>query len=130
MTRTEAPGHAARHLSLSGLPGRPEIAHAGRPRQAHQMSDVRRAFFDGRGGRNVGTGAEDPLAYVPADSSVVLFIDFGTVLGNPSFGSRVEQSLVQNNGTFLADCKRETGLEFKDLFNQVTYGVKVGDFAW
>src|SRR5947199_1199 len=36
------------------------------------------------GGRNKGTGNEDALAYVPADSAAIIGVDFGAVMNQPT----------------------------------------------
>lgn len=77
----------------------------------------------GDAGHNQGTGDEDPLAYLSGQSSLIVHLDFEAVFAQPVLGARVEQQLLASAGNnFYAECKRQTGLEFKDLFAHVYYG--------
>lgn len=81
-------------------------------------------------GRNSGSGREQPLAYLPADSSAVVFVDFAALMEQPGFGTRIQQGIALGKGSdFFADCKRETGLEFNDLLSRVTYAFRGADLA-
>lgn len=77
----------------------------------------------GNTGHNHGTGDEDPLAYLPSESSLIVHLDFEAVFAQPLLGAKLEQQLLDNAGNnFYAECQRQTGLEFKDLFARVYYG--------
>jgi hypothetical protein len=63
---------------------------------------------------------DDPFTYIPADSQILFGLDAGTLMGQPGIAAMVEQAGKQNlQGNFLDQVKKETGLEFKDLFNTV-----------
>jgi hypothetical protein len=64
---------------------------------------------------NKGTGSEDELAYVPADATVLIGFDIGTLTSQPAIGTPLE-SLFKRGDTFLAECKKN-GIEFRDLFD-------------
>lgn len=77
-------------------------------------------------GRNKGTGNEIPLAYIPAEHDLMAFADVEALLNLPVVGTRVEELFARGNGgKFFEDCKRETGLPFRDLFQQVAFGLPV-----
>lgn len=70
--------------------------------------------------KNSGGGKEDPVAYLPADSSMIIGVDFGTLLEQPGIGPLLEQSIRQKQkggSNLFTDCKQKTGLEFKELFD-------------
>jgi len=69
---------------------------------------------------NKGTGNEDPLAYVPADSTMVFGFDGNTLLNNPAFGPQLQAQLQKTSDEkdLFDDCKASTGLEFKELFDR------------
>jgi hypothetical protein len=79
------------------------------------------AYFIWFSGVNRGSGNEDPLAYVPAGTEVLAGVDGATLLGDPALGPQIEQSLRQQaqGGQFIDTCRKETGLEFKELFAHV-----------
>jgi hypothetical protein len=66
-----------------------------------------------------GGGADDPMAYVPADSQFVVGID-GAALLNSSFGPKIE-ALLSNPafGGEFAKYKQETKATTKDLFHRI-----------
>src|SRR5207237_10425792 len=69
--------------------------------------------------RNHGTGNEDPLAFVPADCTVIVGVDMGALLEQPTIAQQIQQSFRRNNTAFLVDPKRDAGIEFKDLFDHM-----------
>jgi hypothetical protein len=71
-------------------------------------------------GINRGSGNEDPLAFIPSGSEVVVGVDYATILGDPSLGAQFEKSLREQgqSGDLFNNVKQETGLEFKELFAQ------------
>src|SRR4029077_805982 len=76
-------------------------------------------------GHNAGTGHEDPLAYVPADSSLVVGINLGEL--EPAWREQFEKGIRNLNPSpgFLDDCKTSTGIEFTELFDQVILAYKL-----
>lgn len=78
-------------------------------------------------GRNEGTGREDPLAFVPAGSTLVLGVDLGALADHPDWADQVEKGLrhLQHAPSFLDDCKTNTGIEFRELFDQVILAFKL-----
>jgi uncharacterized protein YkwD len=75
-------------------------------------------------GFNKGTGKEDPLAYVPAEASVV--IGLNGAAGNPLLKTLLDQGLTQLGLTkTVADCKKETGQDFKELFDTTIIALKM-----
>jgi hypothetical protein len=77
-------------------------------------------------GQNKGTGQEDPLAYVPADSNVVVGLDFSALMDQPVLAGQIEKALRQSGrDNPVDDCKKNTGLEFKDLCGRILVGSKV-----
>jgi hypothetical protein len=78
-------------------------------------------------GRNSGTGQEDPLAYVPAESTLVIGINLGELPDQPAWRElfeKVLRSFNQNMG-FLNDCKTNTGVELSELFEQTILALKL-----
>jgi hypothetical protein len=74
-------------------------------------------------GQNKGTGREDPLAYVPADSTLVVGLDFGALMDQPVLAAQIDKVLRQSGSDNpVQDCKKNTGLEFKDLCGHVLVG--------
>jgi hypothetical protein len=78
-------------------------------------------------GRNVGSGREIPLAYVPADSSLVLGINLGQLVDQPEWRERLEKAIRLQDPApgFLDDCKAKTGIERSELFDQVILAFKL-----
>jgi hypothetical protein len=78
-------------------------------------------------GRNTGTGLEDPLAYVPPDSSLVVGINLGQFADRPEWREQIEKGIRNLNISpgFLDDCKKNTGIEFAELFDQVILAYKL-----
>ena len=71
-------------------------------------------------GNNSGTGNEDPLAYLPADASMLVGMDPPTLMAQPGIGAQIEQGIARQSGSdFVANTKKQTGIDFKDLFGQV-----------
>jgi predicted Zn finger-like uncharacterized protein len=80
--------------------------------------------------KNRGTGHEDPLLYVAADSAAMIGIDFGTLLNDSCVGPPIRDALLKNSQSdFEERCKKETGLEFKQLFDHVVLVAKSGSGA-
>ncbi len=74
-------------------------------------------------GVNQGTGEEDPLAYVPADSGVVISIEYGALLDHPELGQWVHHAMLSSGtGHAFADIKK-TGLDFRDLYDRVIIAI-------
>jgi hypothetical protein len=71
-------------------------------------------------GVNRGSGNEDPLAFVPPGSEILVGTDYATLLSDPALGPQLEKSLREQgkSGDLFDNVKKETGLEFKDLFAQ------------
>lgn len=71
--------------------------------------------------RPLGT---EPLAFVPANSTEVVTTDIEALV-DAGLGTDVEETLKQTLilpvRINLANCKKETDLEFKELFNQLTF---------
>ncbi len=66
----------------------------------------------------------EPLAFVPASSNVIIGADVERLVTTLGMQSQIEQFLSQGNTGFTeAECKQQTGLEFLELFNQVTIAV-------
>jgi hypothetical protein len=75
--------------------------------------------------KNRGSDNEDLLAYIPADSELVIGLDVGTLMNNPKIATSVEDAARRNvRGNFLEQVKKETGLEFKDLFDHMILAYK------
>src|SRR5262249_48455454 len=75
---------------------------------------------------NKGTGKEDPLAYVPADSTILVGLNGATMAGNPALKALLEGSLGQLGlGKTAGDCKAQTGLACKDLFETALVALKM-----
>jgi hypothetical protein len=75
---------------------------------------------------NRGTGNEEPLAFVPSDSNVIVGMDIGSLMQNTKVAGAIEQffnDVAANNNAFR-DAKKETGLEFKDLFDHTILAMK------
>jgi hypothetical protein len=70
--------------------------------------------------KNRGTGNEDPLAYVPPDSTLLVGLDVGTLMNHPALAAQVEKSFTANaanTSNWIKEVQKETGLAFKDLFD-------------
>ena len=69
----------------------------------------------------------EPLAYVPPNSTFVMAAEVETLIDRVGLGAQVDQWLRQipiDPGEINpADCKKETDLEFKELFSQVTIAI-------
>jgi phage FluMu protein Com len=78
------------------------------------------AYFIWFSGVNRGSGNENPLAYVPPGNEVLVSVDFPTLLSDSTIGPQLEKSMREQmkSGDFFEACKKETGLEFKELFAQ------------
>jgi Zn-finger nucleic acid-binding protein len=78
-------------------------------------------------GHNEGTGREDPLAFIPADSTLVLGVDLGALADHPAWADEVEKGIRSLNRTpiFWDDCKTNTGIEFRELFDRVIIALKL-----
>jgi hypothetical protein len=63
---------------------------------------------------------DDPLVYVPADSPLVMGFAVGTLMNQPAAAAMVEKAATSDiEGSFLTQVKKDTGIEFKDLFSEV-----------
>lgn len=75
---------------------------------------------------NKGSGKEDPLAFVPADANVLIGMSGPGMLGEPHLKTILEQNLRQLGlVTTIVDCKKETGLELKELFDTTIIALKM-----
>ncbi|HKI33785.1 MAG TPA: hypothetical protein VKA46_18175 [Gemmataceae bacterium] len=76
------------------------------------------AYFIWFAGVNRGSGDEDPLAFAPAGTEVLIGLDVATMMSEPALGSQIEKSMREQarTGDFFESCKKETGLEAKELF--------------
>jgi hypothetical protein len=74
---------------------------------------------------NHGTGEEDILAYVPADSALILGANYSNVAMGEGFPPLLNQSVEKGLGvgTFLAECANNTYLGPGDLFNTIIVAV-------
>jgi hypothetical protein len=61
-------------------------------------------------------GSDDPLAYLPANSTLVAGVEIETLLDQTGLGSMLALAL----GNKATQCKEETGMEIKELFQQLT----------
>jgi len=77
-------------------------------------------------GRNSGTGLEDPLAYVPSDSSLIVGVNLGELAEHSDWRQQIEKGIRNLNVSpgFLDDCKGNTGIEFSELFDHVILAYK------
>jgi hypothetical protein len=76
-------------------------------------------------GINEGTGNENPLAYVPADSTVIAGADVGAIWNMP-FAAQMEQEIKTDaNIRGLAELKKITGLEVKELADHVVVAAEL-----
>jgi hypothetical protein len=77
-----------------------------------------------------GSNADaDPYTFVNSDANFIAGGDVASIMNDAIFGPLLERLIAQaGNDNPIADCKRETGLEFKELFAQVALGVKA-DFG-
>jgi hypothetical protein len=81
-------------------------------------------FFMG-GDTNRGTGTEDPLAYIPGDSSFIVGVDFGQLYALPGIGPQIEQNFMSAGDSNLRErFKQETGSEFKEVFDRAIFAFK------
>src|SRR6266851_4446201 len=74
-------------------------------------------------GVNRGSGDEDPLAYIPQDSNLVIGLDLATLLNDPILGPQIKQNMVKGANVgddFIDRIKKETGLEAHELFARTT----------
>jgi hypothetical protein len=76
-------------------------------------------------GRNKGTGKENPLAFVPADSTVVFGVDLGPLWEQPAVAAQIEKAFGQNPQDFFADLKKNTGIEKHELLDRVIFASKI-----
>jgi DNA-directed RNA polymerase subunit RPC12/RpoP len=76
--------------------------------------------------KNRGSGKEDPLALLPADCNVLMYVNYGSISSHPSIAPLLERAVNTASGaTSLQQVKAETGIDAKDLFDQIYYGFKV-----
>jgi hypothetical protein len=75
------------------------------------------AYFIWFSGVNRGSGNEDPLAFVPKDADIIVGMDFEALMNDSAIGPELEKSMRQQvkGSEFLDNCKKETGLEVKEL---------------
>lgn len=78
-------------------------------------------------GRNEGTGDEDPLAFVPAGSTLVVGVDLGALADHPDWADQLEKGIrgLHRAPSFWDDCKTNSGIEFRELFDQVILAFKL-----
>jgi hypothetical protein len=71
-------------------------------------------------GVNRGSGNEDPLAFVPPGTEILVGTDYATLLSDPALGPQFEKAIREQgkSGDFFDNVKKGTGLEFKDLLAQ------------
>ncbi len=75
---------------------------------------------------NVGTGKEDPLAYVPAESTMLVGADIGAVLKfKPEFAVFLPELLKGGETKLLLDPKKEIGLDPAELFDRILIAVQM-----
>jgi hypothetical protein len=76
------------------------------------------AYFFLHTGVNLGSGNEEPLAYVPPGTEALFSVDCSVALSDPALGPQIERGLREHTkaGEFFDSCKNETGLELKELF--------------
>ena len=73
--------------------------------------------------KNKGTGKEDPLALLPADSKMYAYINVGALSSQPSATSLVDKLLKgAGDDALIQRVKTGAGLETKDLMDQVYFG--------
>ncbi|HEV8058477.1 MAG TPA: hypothetical protein VGP68_01310, partial [Gemmataceae bacterium] len=74
--------------------------------------------------KNKGTGKEDPLALLPADCNMVGHLNYGAISNQPAVADLVEELWkgLSSSGVFQR-IKTETGIEPKDLMDQVYVGM-------
>jgi hypothetical protein len=66
----------------------------------------------------------EPWVFVNSDANLVAGGDVAALMNDAIFGPILERILTQaGNDNPIADCKRETGLEFKELFAHVAVGI-------
>ncbi len=67
----------------------------------------------------------EPLAYIPPNSTFIVTVDVETLIDRLGVSNVVDQYFRQlpniPDAPRLADCKKLTGLELKELYNQVTF---------
>jgi hypothetical protein len=68
-----------------------------------------------------GPNWDEPLAFVPANNKLLLSVNVDTLIDRLGVGPHVEQALktTVSGDLNLADMKKDTGLEFRELFSQV-----------
>jgi uncharacterized protein YkwD len=79
---------------------------------------------------NKGSGKEDPLAFVPPDANVLIGMNGPGMMGDKHLKTILEQNLSQLGLVkMIVDgggaCKKETGLELKDLFDTAIIALKM-----
>jgi hypothetical protein len=77
--------------------------------------------------KNRGTGNEDPLAYVPADSTILVGFDVGTLMNHSAIAAQVDKSFKGSGGhasDWIKEVQKETGLQFKELFDHTLSAFK------
>jgi len=68
----------------------------------------------------------DPWVFVHSDANLVAGGDVASIMNDAIFGPILERAVAQGgNNNPIADLKRETGLEFKELFAQVAVGIQL-----
>jgi hypothetical protein len=78
------------------------------------------------GTRNTGTGEENALAYIPGDSNIVLRIEAEHWSNQPELRLQMEHYVRSlGNSPFFLDWRRSIGLEFTDLFHELTYALRL-----
>jgi hypothetical protein len=84
------------------------------------------AYFIWFHGVNWGSGNEEPWAFVHPDANVVFSVDVASLANDPAIGPQIEQALRSRGGSAnFEQIKKETGLEFKELFAQTVVAMTV-----
>src|SRR5262249_3356062 len=69
---------------------------------------------------NRGSGNEAPLAFRPGGPEALFGLDYPAVLADPTLGPQFEKAIREqgHSGDLFGNVKKETGLDFKELFAQ------------
>ena len=74
------------------------------------------------------------MAYIPPGDHLIVGVKFADLLDDPAFGPALEKSMRDNaaqsgSGDFIEQCKKETGLEFKELFANTIIAIRLDDLT-
>jgi hypothetical protein len=75
-------------------------------------------------GRNKGTGKENPLAFVPADSTMVFGVDMGPLWEQPAVAAELEKILGRDPQDFFGDLKKNTGIHNNEFLDRLILALK------